>query len=257
VGYQYLLLDVIDKVATVTINRPDKGNALAPDVLLEVTALFTELGTRDDVNVIVFTGGEKYFSAGFDLSEIRKLEKISNEAYTEMFHRAYRAILFCGQPTICAVGGAAIAGGFDLTMMCDIRYASTRAKFGQREIVLSLTPIMDPLWRIIGLGRAKEVALTGRIYDATEAERMGYVSKVFPEGELLSSVTAIAKEMAGYDRRCLAETKRLSNHVLNQDLDSAMRVQEWLFRTYIGSDDNHQRIDALQVQLAEARKKRK
>lgn len=256
-NYKYLLLNVAGHVATVTINRPDKGNALAPDVLLEVTTLFTELGTRDDVNVIVFTGGEKYFSAGFDLGEIRKLEKVANEAYTEMFHRAYRAILFCRQPTICAVGGAAIAGGFDLTMMCDIRYASTRAKFGQREIALSLTPIMDPLWRIIGLGRAKEVALTGRIYDAAEAERMGYVSKVFPEGALLSSVAEIAKEMAGYDRACLAETKQLSNHVLSQDLDSAMRTQEWLFRTYIGSDDNHQRIDALQKQLAEARKNRK
>jgi enoyl-CoA hydratase/carnithine racemase len=83
------------------------------------------------------------------------------------------------------------------------------------------------------------------------------VSKVFPEGELLSSVATIAKQMAGYDRGCLAETKRLSNHVLNQDLDSAMRAQEWLFRTYIGSEDNHERIDALQAQLAEARKNRK
>lgn len=256
-SYKYLVLDIADNVATVTINRPDKGNALAPDVLLEVTAMFTELGVRRDVNVIVFTGGEKYFSAGFDLGDIRRLEKVSNEAYTELFHRAYRAILFSEQPVICAIGGAAIAGGFDLSMMCDIRYASTRARFGQREIVLSLTPIMDPLWRIIGLGRAKEVALTGRIYDAAEAERMGYVSKVFPEGELLSSVGAIATEMARFDRGCLAETKRLSNHVLNQDLDSAMRAQEWLFRTYIGSEDNHQRIDALQAQLAEARKKKK
>ncbi|UCD69709.1 MAG: enoyl-CoA hydratase/isomerase family protein [Betaproteobacteria bacterium] len=255
-SYKYLLVDIAEKVATVTINRPDKGNALAPDVLLELTALFSELGAHNEANVIVFTGGEKYFSAGFDLAEIRKLEKVSNEAYTELFHRAYRSILFCEQPVICAVGGAAIAGGFDLTMMCDIRYASTRAKFGQREIALSLTPIMDPLWRIIGLGRAREVALTGRIYDADEAERMGYVSKVFAEGELLSSVEAIAKEMATYDRRCLAETKRLSNQVLSQDLDSAMRVQEWLFRTYIGSEDNHERIDALQKQLAEARKSR-
>jgi enoyl-CoA hydratase/carnithine racemase len=253
--YRYLLLDVADKVATVTINRPEKGNALAPDVLEEVTAMFTALGAREDVSVIVFTGGEKYFSSGFDLNEIRKLEKVSNEAYTALFHRAYRAVLFCPQPVIAAIGGAAIAGGFDLTMMCDVRYASTRARFGQREIAISVTPIMDPLWRIIGLGRAKEVALTGRIYDAEEAERMGYVSKVFQEGELLASVGAIARGMAAYDRVCLADTKRLSNQVLNCDLDGAMRMQEWLFRTYIGSDDNHQRIDALQAQLAAARKK--
>lgn len=252
---KYLLLSVDAKVATITINRPDKGNALAPDVLEEVGKLFTELGTREDVNVIVLTGGEKYFSAGFDLNEIRKLEKVSNEAYTALFHRAYRAILFCEQPVICAVGGAAIAGGFDLTMMCDIRYASERAKFGQREIVLSLTPIMDPLWRIIGFGRAKEVALTGRIYDAHEAERMGYVSKVFPEGKLLEAVGIIAREMATYDRGCLKETKQLANKILNEDLDGAMRLQEWLFRTYIGSEDNHRRIDALQAKLAAIKKK--
>ncbi|HQB92632.1 MAG TPA: enoyl-CoA hydratase/isomerase family protein [Smithellaceae bacterium] len=252
---KYLLLDVQEKVATVTINRPDKGNALAPDVLEEVEKLFTELGARKDVYVILFTGGEKYFSAGFDLNEIRKLEKVSNEAYTALFHRAYRAILFCPQPVICAVGGPAIAGGFDLTMMCDIRYASERAKFGQREIVLSLTPIMDPLWRIIGLGRAKEVAMTGRIYDAYEAEKMGYVSRVFPEGKLLESVTAIAREMATFDRGCLKETKQLANKILNEDLDGAMRLQEWLFRSYIGSEDNHQRIDALQEKLKTMKKK--
>lgn len=251
--YQYLTLEVADKVATVTINRPDKGNALAPEVLIEVELLFTQLGLRDDVNVVVFTGGERYFSAGFDLNEIRQLEKVSNESYTALFHRAYRAILFCPQPVICAVGGAAIAGGFDLTMMCDIRYASTRAKFGQREIVLSLTPIMDPLWRIIGMGRAKEVALTGRIYGAEEAEKMGYVSQVFPEGELLTEVGKIAKQMAQYDHECLKETKRLSNQVLNMDLDTSMRTQEWLFRTYIGAEDNHKRIDALQAELAKAR----
>jgi enoyl-CoA hydratase/carnithine racemase len=251
---EYLLVSVDAAVATVTIHRPDKGNALAPDVLEEIEGTFIRLAAREDVNVIVLTGGERHFSAGFDLNEIRKLQKVANEAYTALFHRAYRAILFCEQPVIAAVGGPAIAGGFDLTMMCDIRYASTRAKFGQREIALSLTPIMDPLWRIIGLGRAKEVALTGRIYDAQEAERMGYVSKVFPEGQLLDSVATIAREMAGYDRMCLAETKRLSNQILNQDLDTAMRTQEWLFRTYIGSDDNHRRIEALQAKLAAAKK---
>ena len=243
------------QVATVWINRPDKGNSLSPDVLSEIESTFTEISGREDIHVIVFTGGERYFSAGFDLNEIRKLEKDANEEFVALFHRAYRAILFCAQPVICAVGGAAIAGGFDLTMMCDIRYASERAKFGQREIALSLTPIMDPLWRIIGLGRAKEVALTGRIYDAHEAERMGYVSKVFPEGQLLENVDQIAQNMAGFDRTCLKETKQLGNMILDQDLDGAMRIQEWLFRTYIGSGDNHRRIDDLQAELAARRKK--
>jgi len=252
---RYLLISTDHGVANVLINRSDKGNSLSPAVLEEMETTFSELGRREDIHVIIFTGGERYFSAGFDLDEIRKLEKVSNEAYTNLFHRAYRAILFCSQPVICAVGGPAIAGGFDLTMMCDIRYASERAKFGQREIALSLTPIMDPLWRIIGLGRAKEVALTGRIYDAYEAERMGYVSKVFPEGELLASVGKIARDMATFDRGCLKESKRLGNMILDQDLDGAMRIQEWLFRSYIGSEDNHRRIDDLQAELAARRRK--
>ncbi len=251
---KYLLLVIEDKVATVTINRPDKGNSLSPEVLEEIDAIFTALSRRKDVHVVVFTGGEKYFSAGFDLTRIRQLQKVSNEAYITMFHRAFRAIMFCKQPVICAVGGPAIAGGFDLTMMCDIRYASERARFGQREIELSLTPTMDPLWRIIGLGNAKEVALTGRIYDAGEALRMGYVSRVFPDDKLLEEVGAIARQMATYDRGCMMETKQLTHNLLNSGLDQSMRLQEWLFRSYIGSDDNHERIDALQVKLARMRK---
>jgi enoyl-CoA hydratase/carnithine racemase len=252
---KYLMISVNQGVATVTINRPDKGNSLSPEVLEEIELTFSQLSGREDVRVIILTGGERYFSAGFDLNVIRGLEKVSNEAYTALFHRAYRSIMFCSQPVICAVGGPAIAGGFDLTMMCDIRYASERAKFGQREIVLSLTPIIDPLWRIMGLGNALEVALTGRIYDAHEAMRMGYVSRVFPEGKLLEEVGAIARDMASYDRGCLRETKQLAHNILGAGLDEAMRVQEWLFRTYIGSEDNHKRIDELQAMLSSLKKK--
>ncbi len=242
---KYLKLNIDAKVATVTLHRPEKGNAISPEILSEIEGLFNTLGKNDDVHVIVLTGGEKVFSAGFDLDFIRTIEKVSNEEFTSLFHRAYRAIMFCTQPVIAAVGGAAIAGGFDLTMMCDIRYASTRAKFGQREVPLSMTPIMDPLWRIIGLGRAREVTLTGRIYDANEALHMGYVSKVFAEGEMLDGVLDIARTMATYDRTCLKETKMLSNIILDEDIDGAMKQQEWLFRTYIGSEDNHRRIDDL------------
>jgi enoyl-CoA hydratase/carnithine racemase len=250
---KYLQLSVENKVGLVTINRPEKRNALSPEVLEEIEALFTKISSMDDVNVVVLTGGEKYFSAGFDLNFIRTLEKVSNEGFTDLSHRAYRTIMFCSQPVIAAVGGPAIAGGFDLTTMCDIRYASERAKFGQREIVLSLTPLLDPLWRIIGLGRAKEVALTGRIYDAQEAERMGYVSAIFPEGKLLESVMEIARNMASYNRECLKETKQLSHTILNQDISGAMKMQEWLFRTYIGTRENHERIDALLASLKKSK----
>jgi len=246
---EYLLISIEDRVATVTINRPDKGNSLSPEVLAEIEETFNGLSENAEVNVVLLTGGEKIFSAGFDLDYIKTIEKISNEEFTALFHAAYRSIVFCRQPVIAAVGGAAIAGGFDLTLMCDIRYASEKAKFGQREIVLTLNPLLDPLWRIIGLGAARELALTGRIIDAAEAFRLGYVSKVFPTGEVVESVTKIAREMAAYDRDCLAETKQLSLSVLDQSMDTAMKTQEWLFRTYIGAQDNKDRIEALQEML--------
>jgi enoyl-CoA hydratase/carnithine racemase len=253
--YTYLNITEKSKVTVITLNRPEKGNALSPQVLQELEDAFRIIATREDVNVVVLTGGEKQFSAGFDLNEIRKIERESNELYINLFHRTYRSIMFCPQPVICAVGGPAIAGGFDLTLMCDIRYASEKAKFGQREILLSLTPVLDPLWRIIGLGRAKEVTLTGRIYDAYEAEKMGYVSKVFSEDSLLESVKSIATEMALNNRKCLIETKALSHKVLNEDLTGAMEIQEWLFRSYLGSDDNHMRIDYLLDKIANTKRK--
>jgi len=252
-NYTYLNIIENSKVAIIILNRSDKGNALSPQVLQELEDAFKKIGTREDVNVVVLTGGEKQFSAGFDLNEIRKIERESNESYINLFHRTYRSIMFCPQPVICAVGGPAIAGGFDLTLMCDIRYASEKAKFGQREILLSLTPVLDPLWRIIGLGRAKEVTLTGRVYDAYEAERMGYVSKVFSEGSLLESVNSIAIEMASNNHKCLIDTKSLSHKVLNEDLMGAMEIQKWLFRSYLGSDDNHTRIDYLLDKITNAK----
>lgn len=251
---KYLVFSLNEKVATVRIDRPEKRNALSPEVLGEIEAVFTGLSHREDVSVVILTGGEEMFSAGFDLDYIKTIGKESNEDFVALFHRAYRSILFCPQPVIAAVGGPAVAGGFDLTLMCDIRYASEKARFGQREIVLALTPLLDPLWRIIGLGRAMEVALTGRIYDAAEAERMGYVSRVFPQGKLLESVVPIARSMAAYDRKTLIETKKLGQTILNQDLDGAMKVQEWLFRSFIGSGENHDRIDNLLAQLRKGKK---
>ena len=223
---QYFKLTVEKGVATALLNRPEKGNSMSPDVLREIGDLFIHLDTRLDVSVIILTGGEKIFSAGFDLDFVKEIKRESNEAFVALFHRAYRSIRFCGQPVLAAIGGPAMAGGFDLTQMCDIRYASERARFGQREIVLALNPTMDPLWRIIGLSNAMESALTGRIWDAQEALRMGYVSRIFPEDKLLEEVGVIAREMATYDRGCLKETKQLTHMLLGSDLDQAMRQQE-------------------------------
>jgi enoyl-CoA hydratase len=242
---QYLKLTSDQAVATVTIHRPDKGNSLSPEVLREIGDLFLDLSGRKDISVVILTGGEKIFSAGFDLDAVKNIRKDSNEDFVALFHRAYRSIRFCAQPVLAAIGGPAMAGGFDLTQMCDIRYASEKARFGQREVVLSLIPMLDPLFRIIGFGPALEWALTGKDIDVEEAYRLGFVTRIFPQGTVIEEVTAIARKMAANDRTTLVETKRLSIDILHNSLDSSMKSHEWLFRSYVGSDDNRKRIDII------------
>lgn len=242
---QYLKLSVDKKVATVLLNRPEKGNSLSPDMLTEIGDLFHHLASRDDVNVIVLTGGDRIFSAGFDLDFVRELKQESNQKFVANFWRTYRSIRFCAQPVIAAIGGAAMAGGFDLTQMCDIRYASERAKFGQREVMLSIIPALDPLCRIIGFGPAMEWALTARDIDVQEAFRVGFVTRIFPDGTIVKEVTDIAIKMAEFDRATLVETKRLGNDLLHNSLDASMKSHEWLFRNFLGSDENRSRINSL------------
>lgn len=242
---QYLKLTADQAIATVMIHRPDKGNSLSPEVLREIGDVFLDLNGRQDISVIILTGGEKIFSAGFDLDAVKDIRKDSNEDFVALFHRAYRSIRFCAQPVLAAIGGPAMAGGFDLTQMCDIRYASEKARFGQREVVLSLIPMLDPLFRIIGFGPALEWALTGKDIDVEEAYRLGFVTRIFPPGTVIEEVTAIARKMAANDRTTLVETKRLSIDILHNSLDSSMKSHEWLFRSYVGSDDNRKRIDVI------------
>jgi len=248
-GFRFLRNAVEKRVATIRMHRLEKHNALSPAMLGEIESAFERYGADETVHTIVLTGGEKVFSAGLDLDYIRRIETDDSAHFCRLYHQACRAILFCPVPVIAAVGGAAIAGGFDLTLMCDIRYASAGARFGQREVPLALTPLLDPLWRIIGLGNAREVALTGRIYGADEALRMGYLSRVFPEGQLLKSALSAAFEMAGYDRRTLIETKALSHIVIHSDLDRSMRAQERILRSFIGTEESRRRVEALQKTL--------
>ena len=255
--YETLIYEKEGEVGILTYNRPRTVNAVNKQMLEELYDFWIARQRDFATRVIIVTGaGEKGFCSGLDMKAVATefapeggptgASTWEGQIHFSVIMRLMRS---CPQPVIAAVGGAAIAGGFDLTLMCDIRYASEKAKFGQREIVLTLNPLLDPLWRIIGLGAARELALTGRIIDAAEAFRLGYVSKVFPTGEVVESVTKIAREMAAYDRDCLAETKQLSISVLDQSMDTAMKTLEWLFRTYIGAQDNKDRIEALQEML--------
>ncbi|MBU1100717.1 MAG: enoyl-CoA hydratase/isomerase family protein [Bacteroidetes bacterium] len=194
--YKNLLVETKDNIAIVTLNRPDKLNALNFDTFAELKHLFLKLQKDDNVYVVIVTGaGEKAFVAGADISELTKQDCLSGKQFAETGQEVFNLIENLGKPVIAAVNGFALGGGCELTLACYIRLASERAKFGQPEVNLGIIPGYGGTQRlanIINPGRAAEYILTADMMNAEEALRIGLVSKVFTPEELLPK----AKEMA-------------------------------------------------------------
>ena len=164
-------LDVADGVATLTLHRPDRRNAISIEMRDEISAT---LGAwRDDpaVGAVVLTGDGAAFSAGFDLDEFRQPERFA--ALFASSSRYHRDVWSFPKPVVAAVNGPAMGGGFDLACLCDVRIASSRAAFGHPEIKFGAPPLFTPLRWIVGDGIARDLCLTGRRIDAAEAHRPG------------------------------------------------------------------------------------
>lgn len=186
-----LRLAVQDRVATVTLCRPDRRNALSIELREELSAVLA--GWREDpaIGAVVLTGEGAAFSAGFDLEEFGQPERF--DAILASSSRYHRDVWAFPKPVVAAVNGAAMGGGFDLACLCDLRLASPRASFGHPEIKFGAPPLFTPLRWIVGDGVARELCLTGRRIDAAEAHRVRLVSEVIPEGALLDRAVAVAR----------------------------------------------------------------
>jgi enoyl-CoA hydratase len=182
-----------DGVAVLTLNRPDKRNALSRALRAEIVSRLDELEKSDSVQAAVLTGAPPAFCAGFDRSEF------SGGAMAEVFaesmayhHRVYTF----SKPLIAAVNGPALGGGLDLAALCDFRLAATTAAFGQPQVRFGAPAIYELMREVIGAGAAREMCLTGRRYDAPEALAIGLVNRVVEPDALLESATALAREIA-------------------------------------------------------------
>lgn len=197
--YNNLLINIEENIATVTINRPDKLNALNQETMSELKTAFEELENNDEVYVIILTGaGEKAFVAGADISELNKLDALSGKTFAEKGQAVFNTIEKCKKPVIGAINGFALGGGSELAWACHIRYCSENAKFGQPEVNLGIIPGYggtQRLTRLINSGRAMELILTGDMFDANEAFRLGVVSRVYPLSDLLLKVKETAKKI--------------------------------------------------------------
>lgn len=187
--YSTILLSVENTIATITINRPDKLNALNHQVFSELKSAFEYIETDDQVRGVIVTGaGAKAFVAGADISEINGLNAVSAKTFSERGQAIFNQIENCTKPVIAAVNGFALGGGCELAMACHIRIAAETAKFGQPEVNLGVIPGYggtQRLARLVGKGRAMELILTADLIDAHEAYRIGLANKVTAADQLL------------------------------------------------------------------------
>lgn len=198
--YRNILFEVKNKIAFVTINRPDKLNALNNETLNELNFCFDSISNNNEINVVIITGaGEKAFVAGADISELNKLNETTGITFAGFGQGVFNKIENLNKPVIAAVNGFALGGGCELAMACHIRIASEKAKFGQPEVNLGIIPGYggtQRLSRLINTGRAAELILTGDIIDANESLRIGLVNKVYKPEELITKAVELAEKIS-------------------------------------------------------------
>jgi enoyl-CoA hydratase len=243
--YKHLLIDREENVAVLTINRPDKYNALNEEVMAEISSAMDELAADDAVRAVIVTGaGEKAFVSGADIGALQQLNTSEDgSAYSQRGHAVMNKVEELPKPVIAALNGYALGGGLELAMACDIRLAADSARMGQPEAGLGLSPGYggtQRLPRLVGKGMAKLLILTGDMIDAQEALRIGLVQKVVPRGELLSEAKALATKMAAMPPLSLAACKKAINLGLEVDLKGGLSIEAAEFGNLCITEDYHE-----------------
>jgi enoyl-CoA hydratase/carnithine racemase len=200
-----------EHVALLTLDRPDKRNALSIEVRDAMSDALDSLAADEGVKVVVVTGRGDTFCAGFDLKEFERLDDEDHAARLwASSDRWHRTLLETPVPVVAAVNGPALAGGFDLAVMCDIRVAADTVRFAHPEQRFS-DVVYGPLHDLVGGAVARDLALTGRSIDAEEARRLHLVSQVVPAGEVVDAALAVAADIAKAPREILRRTKAKAN----------------------------------------------
>ena len=239
-SYELLTFDVAERIATITVNRPDKLNALNDALMAELGAAIDEAQRRADVGAVLLTGAGRAFVAGADISELGDQSASQGKARSEQGQRVFRLYETSPKPTLAAVNGFALGGGCELAMACHLRFASEKAKFGQPEVKLGIVPGYggsQRLPRLVGKGRALELLLTGNMVDATEAFRIGLVNRVVGADALIETSRAVLSTMLGNGPLAIAGCIEAVNRGLDMGLDDAIALEASYFGLLSASAD--------------------
>ena len=230
-----------DGIATVTVNRPDKLNALNATVISELAAVAGRIAEDPQVRGVVLTGaGPKAFVAGADISELADITIATGADVAAKGQAAFRAIEQLTKPVVAAVNGFALGGGCELAMACHIRLASPNAKFGQPEVKLGLIPGYGGtvrLPRLVGRGRALELLLSANVIDAEEAMRIGLVNRVVPADQLLEVATALVRTILAQGPLAVALCLETVDRVLDTTIDDGLAIEAMMFGRACASED--------------------
>jgi methylglutaconyl-CoA hydratase len=211
-------------IATITLNRPDKRNAISYELIDDLLAALKEV-SKSAARVLILTGAGKAFCSGMDLENLKTLigrPAEQNVKDSETMARLFRSLYDFPKPTIAAVNGPAIAGGCGLATLCDFTFAVPEAKFGYTEVRIGFVPaiVSTFLLRQVGEKHARDLLLTGRIFDADEAHRMGLINEIVPQGKLMSRAHEVAAQLMENSPISLTYTKRLLSEHAKRELDA-------------------------------------
>ena len=246
--YQTLLFDVREGIATVTINRPDKLNALNDAVIADLDRAVERIASDESIAGAILTGaGPKAFVAGADIGELAQQRQMSGKARAMRGQAVFRRLERCGKPVIAAVNGFALGGGCELAMACHLRVASEGAKFGQPEVKLGIGPGYGGtvrLPRLVGKGRALDMLLTARMVGAEEALQMGLVNRVVPAEKLMAEAESLLRSILANGPLAVRLCIEAVDAGLEMSLDEALLLEANHFGLLASTDDMREGMGA-------------
>jgi enoyl-CoA hydratase len=239
-------------VALLTLNRPERGNGVVPEMAADLREAFDDLEGDPEVRALVLTGAGRQFCAGADLramqAYLRDRQPVEHEPFNaRVLYPVTQRFVASRLPIVAAVNGGATAGGLDLAMACDIRIASTRAKLGETYVKLGLPPGNGGAYflpRLVGSGMAAELFLTGDVVDAARALEIGLVNRVVEPEALVGEAVALAARIAAHPRRAVEATKQALRASWQQDLQTAITSGYWAVAALQYTDDVREGVEA-------------
>lgn len=250
----FVTLEKQGHVGIVTINRPEALNALSPEVFADLGKTVDQLEADDDIYVVVLTGAGRSFVAGADIGVMLPMTPVEGKAWSDKGNKLFLRVENLEKPVIAAVNGFALGGGCELAMSCDIRIASDKAKFGQPEVGLGVTPGFggtQRLPRIVGFGHAMELALSGKLVSAQEAKEIGLVNRVVSSEELMPACMELANLIAAQAPVAVRETKRAIRKGMQTDIYTGAAYEAEAFGLCFSTQDQTEGMTAFVDKRAE------